>query len=151
MILPHRKRRPPAINIVPMLDILTILLIFFVVTTTFKRPQPAVRIDLPTVAQAENVGTTRAAIITLTADLRVFLDELPVTIEELPTAIKMRYGEVPETVALRADRSVPLGELLRLTETLRAIGIQSLPTFTEVPGAAGSSRTETPQTRLSEE
>ena len=42
-----RKRRAPSIIIVSLVDILTILLIFFVVSTTFKRDQPEVQINLP--------------------------------------------------------------------------------------------------------
>jgi biopolymer transport protein ExbD len=130
MIFTPRKRRQPGINIVPLLDILTILLIFFVVTTTFKRPQPAVKIDLPAASLTENVPAERAAIITLTADLRLFLDAMPTTIEDLPAALRAKYGERPQKVALRADRTVPLGELIRLTQALKGLGIDTLPTFT---------------------
>ncbi len=42
-----RKRRAPSIIIVSLVDILTILLIFFVVSTTFKKDQPEVQINLP--------------------------------------------------------------------------------------------------------
>jgi biopolymer transport protein ExbD len=42
-----KKRRAPSIIIVSLVDILTILLIFFVVSTTFKRDQPQVQINLP--------------------------------------------------------------------------------------------------------
>ncbi len=131
MIFAPRKRRPPAINIVPMLDILTILLIFFVVTTTFKRPQPAVKIDLPAATQTEDAGATDAVVITFTADLQIFLNEQPTSLEDLPQTFKMKFPRIPEKVALRADRSVPLGEIIRLTEALRGLGIQTLPTFTE--------------------
>ena len=41
-----RKRRAPSIIIVSLVDILTILLIFFVVSTTFKKDQPEVQINL---------------------------------------------------------------------------------------------------------
>src|SRR5690242_21013834 len=42
-----RKRRAPSIIIVSLVDILTILLIFFVVSTTFKKDQPEMQINLP--------------------------------------------------------------------------------------------------------
>ena len=43
----QRKRRMPAVIIVSLIDIFAILLIFVIVTSTFKRPQPAVTIKLP--------------------------------------------------------------------------------------------------------
>ena len=49
-----RKRRAPSIIIVSLVDILTILLIFFVVSTTFKKDQPEVQINLPESQTATN-------------------------------------------------------------------------------------------------
>ncbi len=48
-----RKRRAPSIIIVSLVDILTILLIFFVVSTTFKKDQPEVQINLPGIANGD--------------------------------------------------------------------------------------------------
>ena len=42
-----RKKRAPSIIIVSLVDVLVILLIFFVVSTTFKTEQPEVQINLP--------------------------------------------------------------------------------------------------------
>ena len=56
-----RKRRAPSIIIVSLVDILTILLIFFVVSTTFKKDQPEVEIHLAGIknldAQTGRAGT----------------------------------------------------------------------------------------------
>ena len=43
----RRRRTPPVITIVSLIDILTILLIFCIVTTTFKTQDQAVQINLP--------------------------------------------------------------------------------------------------------
>ena len=51
-----RKRRAPSIIIVSLVDILTILLIFFVVSTTFKKDQPEVQINLPESKTAANAA-----------------------------------------------------------------------------------------------
>jgi biopolymer transport protein ExbD len=48
-----RKRRTPFINIVSLIDILAILLIFFIVTTNFRKPQPQLKINLPDSKSAE--------------------------------------------------------------------------------------------------
>ncbi len=130
MIFPERKRRHPTINIIPLLDILTMLLLFFVVATTFKQNLPAVRIDLPAVSSTtETVPNVETTLLTFTADLQLFLDDQPISLEELPAALQAKLAQ-PKKVVLRADRTVPLGEILRLTQTLRGLGIQSLPTLT---------------------
>jgi biopolymer transport protein ExbD len=61
-----RKRRAPSIIIVSLVDILTILLIFFVVSTTFKRDQPEVQINLPD--SKKNLPATRRSALALQAD-----------------------------------------------------------------------------------
>ena len=55
-----RKRRAPSIIIVSLVDILTILLIFFVVSTTFKKDQPEVQINLPDRKPRLETGRARA-------------------------------------------------------------------------------------------
>ena len=48
-----RKRRNLFVNVVSLIDILAILLIFFIVTTTFRKKQPQVQINLPESKEAE--------------------------------------------------------------------------------------------------
>src|SRR5438105_13776574 len=62
-----RKRRAPSIIIVSLVDILTILLIFFVVSTTFKNAQPEVKINLPE-SKTANTAPAELEHATLTVD-----------------------------------------------------------------------------------
>jgi len=52
-----RKRRTPSIVIVSLIDILAILLIFFIVTTIFRKEQPRLQINLPESKTAENLAS----------------------------------------------------------------------------------------------
>src|SRR5579864_5017966 len=84
-----RKRRAPSIIIVSLVDVLTILLIFFVVSTTFKRDQPEVQINLP-----ESKTATKApaelehAIVTVDENDGIKLDGRPVSVDELESAVR---------------------------------------------------------------
>src|SRR6266481_4395693 len=70
-----RKRRAPSIIIVSLVDILTILLIFFVVSTTFKKDQPEVQINLPESKTATTApGELDHAILTVSDTDEVKLD-----------------------------------------------------------------------------
>src|SRR5213075_1422550 len=79
-----RKRLAPSIIIVSLVDILTILLIFFVVSTTFKKDQPEVQINLP-----ESKTATKApaelehAIVTVDETDAVKLDGQSIEVNEL--------------------------------------------------------------------
>ena len=74
-----RKRRAPSIIIVSLVDILTILLIFFVVSTTFKKDQPEVQINLPESKTAANATAEfEHAIVSVNENDEIRLDGRPI-------------------------------------------------------------------------
>src|SRR6266513_2052528 len=84
-----RKRPAPNIIIVSLVDILTILLIFFVVSTTFKKDQPQVQINLPESKTATNApAELEHAIVTVDQNDEIKLDGKTVAVEELESAVK---------------------------------------------------------------
>lgn len=126
-----RKRRAPSIIIVSLVDILTILLIFFVVSTTFKRDQPEVQINLP-----ESKTATKApaelehAIVTVDENDTIKLDGRNVDVDELEKAVR----DLPETrrssLALQADKKASYGMIIKVLDALKLAGVRNLPAFT---------------------
>jgi biopolymer transport protein ExbD len=126
-----RKRRAPSIIIVSLVDILTILLIFFVVSTTFKRDQPEVQINLP-----ESKTATKApaelehAIVTVDENDTIKLDGHAVDVDELEKAVR----DLPETrrssLALQADKKASYGTIIKVLDALKLAGVRNLPAFT---------------------
>jgi biopolymer transport protein ExbD len=126
-----RKRRAPSIIIVSLVDILTILLIFFVVSTTFKRDQPEVQINLP-----ESKTATKApaelehAIVTVDENDTIKLDGRSVDVDELEKAVR----DLPETrrssLALQADKKASYGMIIKVLDALKLAGVRNLPAFT---------------------
>src|SRR5688500_19641114 len=83
-----RKRRAPSIIIVSLVDILTILLIFFVVSTTFKRDQPEVQINLPdSKTSTKSSSELDHAIVSVNESDEVRLDGTVIATEALGTAV----------------------------------------------------------------
>src|ERR1700736_2959627 len=84
-----RKRRAPSILILSLVDILTILLIFFVVSTTFKRDQPEVQINLPEAKTATKApAELEHAIVTVDQNDEIKLDNQPINVDELENAVR---------------------------------------------------------------
>ncbi len=83
-----RKRRAPSIIIVSLVDILTILLIFFVVSTTFKKDQPEVQINLPDSKTANNApAELDHAVVSVDEQDGIKLDGRALDVEQLQKAI----------------------------------------------------------------
>src|SRR6266853_2082105 len=105
-----RKRRAPSIIIVSLVDILTILLIFFVVSTTFKKDQPEVQINLP----ESKTATTKPAelehaIVSVDESDQVQLDGRAVDVDQLEAAVRDLPETRKSTLALQADRKASWG------------------------------------------
>ena len=126
-----RKRRAPSIIIVSLVDILTILLIFFVVSTTFKKDQPEVQINLP-----ESKTATKApaelehAIVTVDETDAIKLDGRPVDVDELEHAVRDLSQTRKASLALQADRKASFGTIIKVMDALKLAGVRNLPAFT---------------------
>jgi len=131
-----RKRRMPSVIIVSLIDILAILLIFVIVTTTFRRDQPEVVIRLPessTAVAAPN--PTDPAVLSISADERLFLDQKPVELGNLRIALRDMLAAAPNRpLALNADTKAPFGLIIKVLDVLKEAGVRNLPAFTESKG-----------------
>ena len=126
-----RKRRAPSIIIVSLVDILTILLIFFVVSTTFKKDQPEVQINLPESQTATKApAETEHAIVSVDANDEVRLDGATLPVEELENAVRNLAGNRKSTLALQADKKASFGTIIRVMDALKLAGVKNLPAFT---------------------
>lgn len=126
-----RKRRAPSIIIVSLVDILTILLIFFVVSTTFKKDQPEVQINLP-----ESKTATKApaelehAVVTVDEADAIKLNDRPVDVDELESAVRNLSQTQKASLALQADRKASFGTIIKVMDALKLAGVRNLPAFT---------------------
>jgi biopolymer transport protein ExbD len=127
-----KKKRAPSIIIVSLVDILTILLIFFVVSTTFKRDQPEVQINLPDSKTATKTpAEMEHAIVTVDANDEVKLDGKALAIEELQDAVNQLPPTKKSSLALQADKKASFGTIVKVMDALKLAGVKNLPAFTQ--------------------
>jgi biopolymer transport protein ExbD len=126
-----RKRRAPSIIIVSLVDILTILLIFFVVSTTFKKDQPEVQINLP-----ESKTATKApaelehVIVSVDEEDVVKINDRTIAIDELEKAVADLAETQKASLALQADKRATFGTIIKVMDALKLAGVRNLPAFT---------------------
>jgi biopolymer transport protein ExbD len=119
----HRKRAE--VPVVPLIDILFILLVFFIVSTTFKKPRQVLRIEIPTVREVagERLADTRS-VIAIDAVGNITLDSLNVPEGLLDTYLATFCKQNPgRQLELEADRKLPLERLLQVWDALTRAGI----------------------------
>src|ERR1700742_4796230 len=92
-----KRKRTPQIIIVSMIDIFAMLLIFFIVTTTFKTAESELSIKLPeskTATQAEN--PTDPMVLAISADEKIVLDDHPLnSLDDLVPALQEAQKKTP--------------------------------------------------------
>jgi biopolymer transport protein ExbD len=131
-----KRKRTPQIIIVSLIDIFAMLLIFFIVTTTFKTAQSELSIKLPEskTASATN-NPTEPIVLAITSEEKILLDNHPVnSVDELSSAIQEVEKKSPErALAMKADQKVSFGFLVQVLDSLKTAGVKNLPTFTKAP------------------
>jgi len=127
------KRRPvPQIPIVSLIDIMVVLLIFFIATTTFRQTKTQMQIALP-----ESKGMGKSApledlrvAITVTKEQRIFLDGTELALDKLAAGLRTLRAQNPKVrLELEADTATQLGILVQVWDALREVGIP----ITDVP------------------
>jgi len=140
-----KARRSPIINIVSLIDILCIVLIFFVVTTVFRREEPQIKLDLPQSSQAKPAQQATPEIISVTEDEKVYVGDKEVAAADLGDYLKSRK-EADATVkfALKASKKAPFEVIVKVMDAVKIAGIDELPTFTAEDAAAAASASPAP-------
>jgi len=110
------------IDIVPLINCVFLLLIFFLLTSNFIS-QPGIKIGLPRAVTSEVVqeGTV---VITITSDNRFYLNEMPVTLLELKN--KLEKASNTEPVLIKADRDVALNKIVSVLDFCRGLGMKQV-------------------------
>jgi len=130
-----KKRKTPIINIISLIDIFCILLIFSLVTTTFRKNEPVVQIDLPDSSSAKVVEEKRVEPIAITAtkDLKLTVDGKAADISQLAAQLKELKPNSPQGFVLKADKDVPVGFFVKILDASKEAGIENLNLQTDVP------------------
>ncbi len=130
---PRRRKRPEVI-IVSLIDIFAILLIFVIVTTTFKSELPAVTIKLPESKTAVAAEKGEEALrLSISDKEEIFLGAKKVTLSELREELeKLQKLPRPPKLALATDKKAPFGTVIAVLDALKQAGVKGdLTAFTE--------------------
>ena len=129
----HKRRRPPSVIIVSLIDVLLVVLIFLMVSTAFK-DTPAFKVTLPETSkqpEKDGAGKDQVLIITITTNApHFYLGKVAVTLDRLKAELVQRSKENPRlVVALRADDQAAYGNVVKVTEAAQAAQVREVRTF----------------------
>lgn len=126
-----KPKRRVIINITSLIDVLFLLLIFFMVTSTFLE-QPGIKLELPS-AKSASAERVEDLVLFLGAGGEIVFEDRAVPADSLETVMReavSRSGE--RTLVLKADRAVPHGDVVRVMGMARSAGLMTLVVGTKV-------------------
>ena len=130
----RNKRSVLELNIAPLIDMVFILLIFFLVTTSFVR-ETGIDVNRPTASTA--VDQSKATIlIGIDETNRVFIDHREVDIRAVRANVERALAENPEgAVVVVADRESSTGTAIRVMDGCRMAGAKNVSLAAKLPRA----------------
>lgn len=128
MKLRSRRRKPARIEMVPLIDIVFLLLVFFIYAMLSMAVHRGMRLDLPESAQSnrsrESVLTVSVAVDRGLAVL--YLNRERMSLEQLTASLKEERGSGNPEVLLAADRSVSYQQLYEVLDAISGAGIEAV-------------------------
>ncbi len=121
------KKNKAHIELIPMIDVMMFLLVFFVLISLNVIPSQGMKTQLPGAASAQEIKPQKRAIVTLGESNRLELDGESVTLESLVTRLKAGQASTdPTSIILNSDKSVPVERLVAVMDSLRQGGFTSI-------------------------
>ncbi len=121
-----------AIDLTPMLDVVFIMLIFFIVTTSFVK-ESGIDVNRPSASTAKK--KERASIfVGISANGEIWIQKRKVDIRSVRANIERLHAESPEgTVVIQADKLSETGVLVEVMDQIRLAGVESV-SVADAPG-----------------
>ena len=122
------------IEMVPLIDMFFLLLVFFVFGVFSMSMQQGILVELPEAATAA-ASKGEAIAVSITADRRLFVNQVPVTLERLPARLSATAAGGHPLVVIQADRAVAHGLVVSVLDRIRQAGLSRV-SFQTAPADA---------------
>ena len=120
------KPRGSRIEIIPMIDVMMFLLVFFVLISINVIPAVGLKTALPKSSQSQDLKARRHAIVTLGPSGELQLDGQAVSLDALPGRLRaLRKPDEKLSIVINGDRSAPLQRVVDVMDALKAAGFDS--------------------------
>ena len=120
------------INVTPLVDVMLVLLVIFMVTAPIL--QQGVAVDVPKVAAGPLTGEEEQLVVNVAKGGKLYLNDTALGPSELAAKLAAIAGARPDRqVYVRADQTVPYGEVMAVIGSIRDAGLARVGLVTEPP------------------
>lgn len=120
-----RIDKAPKLMIIPMIDIVFFLLVFFMMSTLYMTNQQTIAINLPRAASAQT-DVVKSLQVTVTKNGQIFLGTQPMELEALKQQVKADAKSGKAAMVLRADGEVDYAKFMVVLDEMKKCGVQKI-------------------------
>lgn len=136
----HRMREEPEINLIPFIDVLLVILIFLMLTTTYSK-FTEMQLKLPVADTEAQRDYNKEVIVAVSADGRYMVNKTPIagrSVEDMAAALAQaaRAGK-DSVVIISADASATHQSVITVMEAARRSGLNQITFATQSSAKAG--------------
>ncbi len=118
------KRSSLSLDLAPLIDVVFLLLVFFMLTSSFI--PPSLPLDLPS-SENQEIAPVEPVVVSLDASGLIAINGEPVSAEAFGDSLKQALSQsTTQAVNFRGDRAVPYGTFLQLMDEARSVGAKKL-------------------------
>ncbi len=121
---PRTRRDVALINLTPLIDVVFLLLIFFMVTTSFSLTR-GIKVDLPTTTTPQE-KIEQNIVISVTKEGKIYLDKTQISKTELVRTLKRQIGKKNSLVVINADKDTRHGMVVEVMDLAKQGGAGKL-------------------------
>lgn len=126
-----RVERQPKLMIIPMIDIIFFLLVFFMMSTLYMVEQRTLPVSLPQ-ASAAQADMAKNVAITIARDGAIYIDQEQIPPELFKARIQAQLARQSDSAfVLRADKQAEYGRVVQVLDELKALGVKKVAVATE--------------------
>lgn len=123
--------KEPDIMIIPMIDIVFFLLVFFMMSTLYMNTEQQIPLSLPK-ASSSSAKTIEPITFSLTSTHKMYLNEREINPNDLPNEIKAIVNKMPEQAfVVRASKDVVYNDVIEILDDLKVNGARFVSVATE--------------------
>ncbi|MGP0565751.1 ExbD/TolR family protein [Nitrospina sp. 32_T5] len=115
-----------SLELTPLVDVVFLLLIFFMVSTAFVDFPRQLQIDLPTSKKSSELKERERLEIEMTSGEEMFLNGKPITVKELETKVEAIESPAGQQALIRADKALAYGKVVEVMGILQAAKIADI-------------------------
>lgn len=124
----HGEKRPRArIEIIPMIDVMMFLLVFFVLISLNVIPAQGIKTRLPQSSHSEHQNVPHNVVVTLAKSGDIQLDGQPATLESLSAQLRERQQQTPDlAVIINGDQTTEIQRLIDVMDSIKSAGLEAI-------------------------